>query len=132
VVKPLGCKCDAHSDHSYFSFDENERAVPCVAVLCLVTLGSCSCGLQLGDVLSCAPSSSATPAAVVGQALSLLRVLEYYGSRQLNYPWQLQGSFGFTRYLCGSPFIEVNTNVEQIYKNVQLNCFEVEPPVYFR
>ena len=56
----------------------------------------------------------------------------YYGSRQLNYPWQLQGSFGFTRYLCGSPFIEVNTNVEQIYKNVQLNCFEVEPPVYFR
>ena len=55
-----------------------------------------------------------------------------YGSVPLNNPRQLQESFGFARYLCSSPFIEVNTNVEQRYKNAQLNCAEVEPPVYFR
>ena len=57
---------------------------------------------------------------------------QHYGSVPLNNPRQLQESFGFARYLCSSPFIEVNTNVEQRYKNAQLNCAEVEPPVYFR
>ena len=60
------------------------------------------------------------------------RANAYYGSVPLNNPRQLQESFGFARYLCSSPFIEVNTNVEQRYKNAQLNCAEVEPPVYFR